>query len=193
MDRKSWGMKIGYARVSTKDQDTAAQEEALKAAGCEKVFKETASGGRWNREELHRMMDQLRARDTVVVWKLDRFSRSLRDLLQLLAQLEGLCVGFQSLTESIDTTSAGGRMMMQIIGAFAEFERNLIRERTSAGIERAKALGKHLGRRSKLTEEQQIEIIRSVRAGEKSQAELARLFRVSPSAICRLLGREQGG
>jgi DNA invertase Pin-like site-specific DNA recombinase len=180
-------MKIGYARVSTKDQDTAAQEEALKAAGCSKVFKETASGGKWERAELHRMIDQLRAGDTVVVWKLDRFSRSLRDLLQLLAQLEGLGVGFQSLTESIDTTSAGGRMMMQIVGAFAEFERNLIRERTSAGIARAKAAGKHLGRPSKLSPEQQAEIIRSLKAGEKSQAELARLFRVSPSAISRLV------
>jgi DNA invertase Pin-like site-specific DNA recombinase len=183
-------MKIGYARVSTKDQDTAAQEESLKAAGCEKVFKETASGGRWNREELHRMMDQLRSGDTVIVWKLDRFSRSLRDLLQLLAQLEGLGVGFQSLTESIDTTSAGGRMMMQIIGAFAEFERNLIRERTSAGIARAKALGKHLGRPSKLSLEQRAEVLRSIKAGEKSQAEWARLFNVAPSAISRLVAKQ---
>ena len=182
-------MKIGYARVSTKDQDTSAQEEALHRAGCSKVFKEIASGGKWERVELHRMMDQLRAGDVVVVWKLDRFSRSLRDLLQLLAHLESLGVGFRSLTEAIDTTSAAGKMLLQIIGSFAEFERNLIRERTSAGIARAKAQGKHLGRRSKLSLEQQEEVRRSLKSGEKSQAELARLFRVAPSAISRLVAK----
>lgn len=182
-------MKIGYARVSTAEQDTFAQEEALKAAGCEKIFHETASGGKWDRPELHRLLDQLRAGDILVVWKLDRLSRSLRDLLTIIDHLSKEDCGFVSLTEAVDTTTAAGRMLLQIIGSFGEFERNIIRERTTAGLARAKAQGKHLGRRSKLSPEQQAEVIRSVRAGEKSQADWARIFNVAPSAICRLVDR----
>jgi DNA invertase Pin-like site-specific DNA recombinase len=176
-------MKIGYARVSTDTQTTKAQEESLQRAGCEKIFTETASGGKWDRPELHRLLDQLRTGDTLVVWKLDRLSRSLKDLLTILERLESLGVGFLSLTESIDTTSAAGRMMMQIVGSFAEFERSMIRERTSAGLARARQEGRVGGRPSKLSPDQQREVLRSLSAGEKTAAELARLFRVSPSAI----------
>jgi DNA invertase Pin-like site-specific DNA recombinase len=183
-------MKIGYARVSTKDQDTTAQEESLKAAGCEKIYHEIASGGKWERKELQRMLDMLRPGDVVIVWKLDRLSRSLRDLLSIIDTFAKLDVGFVSLTESVDTTSAAGRMLLQIIGSFGEFERNLIRERTYAGIARAKALGKHLGRPSKLSLEQRAEVLRSIKAGEKSQAEWARLFNVAPSAISRLVAKQ---
>jgi DNA invertase Pin-like site-specific DNA recombinase len=182
-------MKIGYARVSTDTQTTQQQEDALQRAGCDRIFCETASGGKWERVELHRLLDQLRAGDTLVVWKLDRLSRSLKDLLTILERLQTLGVAFQSLTEAIDTNSAGGRMMMQVVGAFAEFERGMIRERSMAGLARARAAGRHPGRPSKLTEEQKQEILRSLKAGEKSQAELARLFKVAPSAICRLIDR----
>jgi DNA invertase Pin-like site-specific DNA recombinase len=127
-------MNIGYARVSkADDQDTAAQVAALKAAECPRIFEETASGGRWNRPELHRMIDQLRDGDIVIVWKLDRLSRSLKDLLLILEKIEAQGARFRSLTEAIDTTGPAGRMMMQMLGSFAEFERAMVKERTQAG------------------------------------------------------------
>jgi DNA invertase Pin-like site-specific DNA recombinase len=108
-------MLIGYARVSTSEQDTAAQVAALKADGCERIFREKASGGRWDRPELHRLLDQLRKGDVLVVWKLDRLSRSLRDVLVIMERLADAKAGFRSLTEAIDTTTPAGRMMMQHI------------------------------------------------------------------------------
>src|ERR1700728_1841518 len=135
-------MKLGYARVSTNEQDTAAQVTALKSAGCEKIYREKASGGRWDRPELHRLLDQLREDDVLVVWKLDRLSRSLRDVLTIMERLTETKAGFRSLTEAIDTTTPAGRMMMQMVGAFAEFERAILRERTRAGLEIARKDGR---------------------------------------------------
>jgi DNA invertase Pin-like site-specific DNA recombinase len=123
-------MKLRYARVSTNEQDTAAQVSALESAGCEKIFREKASGGRWDRPELIRLLDQLRTGDIVIVSRLDRLSRSLRDLLMIMERIKEAQAGFRSLTEAIDTTTAPGRMMMQMVGAFAEFERAILRERT---------------------------------------------------------------
>jgi len=131
-------MLIGYARVSTQDQDAAAQIAALKTAGCELVFQEKASGGRWDRPELHRLLGQLRKGDVLVVWKLDRLSRALKDVLALMEKVAQAGAGFRSLTEAIDTTSPGGRMMMQIVGTFAEFERAMLRERTRNGLDAAR-------------------------------------------------------
>ena len=123
---------LGYARVSKgDDQSNALQANALRAAGCRRIFEEAASGGRWDRPELHRMLDQLRKDDVVVVWKLDRLSRSLKDVLHIMERIGDAGAGFRSITENIDTTTAAGRMMMQMIGSFAEFERAMIRERTS--------------------------------------------------------------
>src|ERR1700675_4887191 len=130
-------MLIGYARVSTNDQETAAQVAALKAAGCERTYREKASGGRWDRPELHRLLDQLREGDTLVVWKLDRLSRSLKDLLHILEKIDAAGATFRSLTEAIDTSGAAGRMMMQMLGCFAEYERAMVRERTRAGLRTA--------------------------------------------------------
>ena len=144
-------MHIGYARVSTQDQDNAAQLAALKAAGCELMFQEKATGGRWDRPELHRLLGQLRKGDVLVVWKLDRLSRSLKDVLNLMEKIQEAEAGFQSLTEAINTTSPGGRMMMQIVGAFAEFERAMLRERTRVGLQNARKEGRIGGRRPKLT------------------------------------------
>src|SRR6478609_2750918 len=121
-------MLLGYARVSTNEQDTAAQVLALKSAGCEKIYREKASGGRWDRPELHRLLDQLRKRDVLVVWQLDLLSRSLRDVLTIMERLSEAEAGFRSLTEAIDTTTPAGRMMMQMVGAFAELERMMLRE-----------------------------------------------------------------
>src|ERR1700752_1597359 len=151
-------MLIGYARVSTDDQDTAVQVAALKAAGCERIYREKASGGRWDRPELHRLLDHLRKGDVLVVWKLDRLSRSLPDVLTVMEQLSETKAGFRSLTESIDTTTASGRMMMQMVGAFAEFERAMLRERTKAGLDSARREGRIGGRRPKLSRQQQAEI-----------------------------------
>ena len=181
-------MLIGYARVSEEqDQDTALQLRALKEAGAERVFTEHASGGRWDRPELHRMLDQLRPGDVLMVWKLDRLSRSLEDLLHLMELVEGKGAGFRSLTEAIDTTTPAGRMMMQLVGAFAEFERAMIRERTKAGLDQARQEGRIGGRRPKLTPQQKEEIRAAVTSGRKTAAQCARLFKVHPSTITRLL------
>src|ERR1700674_2469760 len=158
-------MQIGYARVSTDDQDTAVQVAALKTAGCERIYREKASGGRWDRPELHRLLDQLRKGDVLVVWKLDRLSRSLRDVLMIMDRLGEVSVGFRSLTEAIDTTTPAGRMMMQMVAAFAEFERAMLRERTKAGLDAARREGRVGGRRLKLTPQQPAEIIRMVSKG----------------------------
>src|ERR1700737_3435697 len=106
-------MLLGYARVSTEEQETAAQGSALKSAGCEKIFREKASGGRWDRPELHRLLDQLRKGDILVVWRLDRLSRSLRDVLMIMERIHEAKAGFRSLTEAIDTHTVSGTMMMQ--------------------------------------------------------------------------------
>lgn len=180
-------MNFGYARVSTDDQATAAQLDALRAAGCERVFEERASGGRWDRPELHRMLDQLRLGDVVIVWKLDRLSRSLKDLLSIMEKVDAAGAGFRSLTEAIDTTTPAGRMMMQMVGVFAEFEREMIRERTRAGLERARKKGRHPGRKPKLSDEQRQEIRDMVRSGKRTEAEAARLFGVHRSTIFRVM------
>jgi len=180
-------MKFGYARVSTQDQDTQTQVSSLKSAGCESVFKETASGGRWDRPELHRLLGQLRVGDVVVVWKLDRLSRSLKDLLMIFERIDSSGAAFVSVTESIDTSTAAGRMMMQMVGSFAEFERAMLRERTKSGLDAARKEGRIGGRRPKLTKRQQEETVSLVTAGKKTSAEAARLFQVHPSTISRLL------
>lgn len=180
-------MLIGYARVSTNEQDTAAQVAALKTAGCELIFREQASGGRWDRPELHRLFGQLRKGDVLVVWKLDRLSRSLRDVLTLMERIQAAKAGFRSLTEAIDTTTPAGRMMMQMVGTFAEFERAMLRERTKAGIDAARKEGRIVGRRPKLKEQQRAEIVKMVSRGKKTAADAARLFGVHPATVSRLL------
>lgn len=185
-------MLIGYARVSKiEGQDAAAQVSALRDAGVEKFFEEQASGGRWDRPQLHRLLDQLRAGDVVVVWKLDRLSRSLSDLLRIMEKIEAAGAGFRSLTEAVDTTTPAGRMMMQMIGSFAEFEREMIRQRTRAGLDRARREGRIGGRRRKLTEQQRKEVIELVSSGRKTAAEAARLFQVHRSTISRTLAAHE--
>jgi len=185
-------MLIGYARVSTNEQDTTAQTSALKTAGCERIFREKATGGRWNRPELHRLLDHLRKGDVLVVWKLDRLSRSLRDVLAIMERIQEEKAGFRSLTEAIDTTTPAGRMMMQMIGSFAEFERAMLRERTRAGLEAARKEGRIGGRRPKLLPQQRAEVVKMVTKGKKTAADAARLFNVHPATISRLLARAGG-
>ena len=179
---------IGYARVSKGDeQSNAAQAAALKKAGCRRVFEEAASGGRWDRPILHDMLRQLREGDVVVVWKLDRLSRSLKDILHIMEKIAEAGAGFRSLTESIDTTTPAGRMMMQMVGSFAEFERAMIRERTSAGLAQARSEGRVGGRRRKLDVKQRREIAESVISGRKSGADMARLYAVSEPTVSRIV------
>jgi DNA invertase Pin-like site-specific DNA recombinase len=181
-------MLLGYARISkADDQDTAAQVDALRAAGCRRVFEEKASGGRWDRPELHRLLDQLREGDIVVVWKLDRLSRSLKDLLHLLERIESAGAGFRSLTEAVDTGGPAGRMMMQMLGAFAEFERAMVRERTQAGLKAARSRGRKGGRRPKLSPEQKAEILEMLASGRRTAAEIGRIFRVHRATIGRVV------
>lgn len=185
---KSQNALLGYARVSKGDQqNNALQAKVLKAAGCKRVFEEAASGGRWDRPELHRMLDQLREGDTVVVWKLDRLSRSLKDVLHIMEKIDAAGAGFRSVTENIDTTTAPGRMMMQMVGSFAEFEREMIRERTYAGIVAARAEGRIGGRRRKLNPAKRREIAQSVISGRKSAAEMARLYDISQPTVSRIV------
>ncbi len=183
-------MLIGYARVSTSDQDTAAQVAALKAADCERNYREKASGGRWDRPELHRLLDQLRKDDVLVVWKLDRLSRSLRDVLTIMERLAEVKAGFRSLTEAVDTTTAAGRMMMHMVSVFAEFERCMLKERTKAGLDAAREEGRIGGRRPKLSPQQQAEIRRMISKGDKTAADAARLFKIHPATVSRLLARQ---
>ncbi|MEO8801795.1 MAG: recombinase family protein [Rudaea sp.] len=144
-------MRVGYARVSTQDQNPELQTDALLAAGCEQVFQEKASGRNRERGELDVCLRMLRKGDVLLVWRLDRLGRSLKDLVEIVHVLQERGIGFQSLSENIDTTSAGGRLIFHLFGALAEFERNLIRERTVAGLAAARARGRRGGRKAKMT------------------------------------------
>ena len=181
------GAVLGYCRVSREDQNLAQQRAALRSAGCTRLFEEKASGGRWDRPQLQRLLDHLRAGDVVVVWKLDRLSRSLKDLLHIMEKIGEAGAGFRSITEQIDTTTPAGRMMMQMVGAFAEFERAMIRERTSAGLAAARAEGRIGGRRKKLDDAKRREIAEAVISGRKTAAQMARIFGISPPTVSRII------
>ena len=177
-------MKIGYARVSTFDQKLDLQLDALKAAGCEKVFQEKASGAKEDRPELTKLLSHVREGDTVVIWRLDRLARSLKHLIQLVNQLESQGVAFSSVSENIDTSTAGGRLIFHIFGALAEFERNLIRERTNAGLKAARERGRVGGRKKGLSSE------------AKQKAMLAEMYykegKMSTTEIAESLGIARG-
>ncbi len=146
-------MKIGYARVSGEDQSLDLQRDALRQAGCERIYEEKESGGKAYRPELLRLMEALRSGDTLVVWRLDRLGRSLKPLIATVEHLESTGVGFQSVTEATDTTTSGGKLVFHIFAALAEFERTLIRERTRAGLKAARARGRQGGRPMTLSDE----------------------------------------
>jgi DNA invertase Pin-like site-specific DNA recombinase len=146
-------MLIGYARVSTQDQNPQLQLDALREAGCERIFEEKASSASRERAQLAEALNYMRPGDTLVVWKLDRMARSLRQLIETVEGLEAQGIGFRSLTEQKDTTTPGGRLIFHIFGALAEFERSIIRERTSAGLASARARGRVGGRPRGLSED----------------------------------------
>jgi DNA invertase Pin-like site-specific DNA recombinase len=178
---------VGYARVSTRDQNPALQREALAAAGCERLFEEAASGAQRDRPQLMAALDYLRPGDTLVVWKLDRLARSLKQLIETVEELERRKIGFRSLTEAIDTTTPGGRLVFQIFGALAEFERGLIRERTRAGLESARLKGRFSGRPVKITDKD-IQAAKALLSNtDLTVAEAARRVGVSPATLYRHL------
>ncbi len=181
-------MKIGYARVSTDDQNPALQLGALKKAGCHTLFKdEGISGATTKRPALLRCLKKLAPGDTLVVWKLDRLARSLRDLITMLDELKQRGVKFRSLTEHVDTNTPTGRAMWQMIGLLAELERSLISERTRAGVKAAKRRGVKFGRKRKLTPQQLDHARKLIEKGEHDRQGIADLFKVSRTTLYRAL------
>jgi DNA invertase Pin-like site-specific DNA recombinase len=179
-------MLVGYGRVSTQDQDAALQEDALRAAGCARLFIEKVSSGKKERPQLAAALDYVRAGDTLVVWRLDRLARSLDQLIRTVTDLEARGIGLKSLTEAIDTSTPGGRLVFHIFGSIAEFERTIIRERSKAGVAAAKARGRVGGRPSKLTDEQAGHT-RNLLAAGSSVSSVARSMGVSRASVHREL------
>jgi len=182
-------VNYGYARVSTDGQSLDAQVRQLRAAGAEKVFRETASGARADRAQLRRALGQLDKGDVLTVMRLDRLARSTRDLLNTLATIAAKGAGFRSLGDTwADTTTAHGRLMLTVLGGLAEFERELIRARTGEGRERAKAKGVRMGRKPKMTDHQKREAVKRRDRDGETLAEIGRSYNVSGWTISRLEG-----
>ena len=177
---------LGYARVSTADQTLDLQSDALNAAGCSRIWTETASGATTARPELDDLLSHLRDGDTLVVWRLDRLGSSLPHLLQTVEDLEARGVGFRSVTEAIDTTAAGGKLIFSIFGAIAAFERDLIKERTAAGLAAAKARGRVGGRPPKMTLKK-IKQAKVMRDNGMTQTEIAEILDVGRTTLYRHL------
>ena len=182
-------MLIGYARVSTDDQNFDVQQDALKGAGCERVFEDRASGAKTERAGLGALMNILRSGDTIVIWRLDRLGRSLKDLIQLVERLESVGVGLRSLQESIDTSSIGGKLVFHLFGALAEFERNLIRERTQAGLSSARARGRMGGRPKRLNSAKEALALRLYRERKHTVDEICQMMGVSKSTLYNYIGQ----
>lgn len=179
-------MKYGYARVSTDDQNPDMQLTALKRAGCKKLFEDRLSGATTKRPALLRCLKTLESGDTLIVWKLDRLGRSLRDLIAMLDDLKQRGIRFQSLTEAIDTETPTGRAMWQMIGVLAELERSMITERTRAGVKAAQRRGVQFGRKPKMTR-QQIDHARQLIEQGDDRQKVADLFKVSRKTLYRVL------
>jgi DNA invertase Pin-like site-specific DNA recombinase len=181
-------MDIGYARVSTGEQTLDLQLDALTTAGCGKIYRETASGAKADRPVLDEVLSYLRRGDTLVVWRLDRLGRSLKHLIEVVAALAERGIGFKSLTEQIDTTTPGGKLIFHVFGALAEFERDLIRERTHAGLAAARARGRLGGRPKKLADPKQLDLARTLYAsGETDIDTICQTLGISRATLYRYL------
>ena len=176
-------MKVGYARVSTHEQNLSLQIDELKKSGCTKIFTDKISGSKSERPGLQEALDYLRVGDSLVVWRLDRLGRSLKHLIEIITRLEEGKIGFSSLQESIDTTTSGGKLIFHIFGALAEFERNLIRERTKAGLAAARARGRK-GGRPKVLDDKKIQLAKKLyKSGENPVFEISEFLGVSKSTL----------
>jgi DNA invertase Pin-like site-specific DNA recombinase len=180
-------MLIGYARVSTRDQKPHLQLDALREAGCERVFEETASGAKRDRTELKAALEFMRGGDSLVVWKLDRLARSTRQLLETVEALELRGIGLKILTQNMDTTSAGGRLIFTVFSAIAEFEREIIRERTRAGLDAARTRGRKGGRPRALSDKDLKQARALLADPEITVEDVARRLGVGPSTLYRYL------
>lgn len=180
-------MIVGYARVSTQDQSLDLQSDALRTAGCEEIFSEKITGKQRERPELQNCLRMLRKGDVLVVWKLDRLARSLKDLVELITELEAKQVGFRSITEAIDTTTAGGKLVFHIFGTLAEFEHNLIRERTLAGLAAARARGRKGGRKPSMSQSDIQKAAAMLLDPQITKTEVARHFGVSRVTLNKAL------
>ena len=181
------GLKLGYARVSTLDQNLALQQDALKEAGCEKIYIEQMSGAIRERPALAEALEYARSGDTLIVWKLDRLARSMKQLIETIESLRLRGIGFRSLTEAIDTTTPQGVLVFHMFSALAEFERALIRERTRAGLKAAKRMGRIGGRPAKLTEDD-LDVARTLLANpDITVADVADRIGVSPATLYRYI------
>jgi DNA invertase Pin-like site-specific DNA recombinase len=185
-------MRIGYARVSTHEQNLDLQRDALKRAGCGKIIEDTASGGKAQRDGLERVRELLRKGDVLVVWRLDRLGRSLRHLIELMNELEGQGIGFQSVTENIDTTTPGGKLVFHIFGALAEFERNLIKERTKAGLEAARARGRKGGRRHRLDDRKRALVVELYRHKQLKVQEICDMHNITKPTLYAYVREAEG-
>ena len=184
-------MLIGYGRVSTDDQNLDLQRDALEKAGCEKIFTDQLSGVTTNRHGLKAMLEVARAGDTLVVWRLDRLGRSLKHLIQLVEVLEKHGIGLRSLQENIDTTTSGGRLIFHLFGALAEFERNLIRERTQAGLSAARARGRQGGRPKLLDSKKRELVLRLHTERQHSISDICRMMGISKSSLYNYLAKQE--
>ena len=180
-------MKYGYARISTVDQNADMQKKALEQAGCDPIFTDKLSGATTKRPQLTRCLNKLKEGDTLIVWKLDRLARSLRDLIAIIEDLQQRGVHFRSLTEEINTGTPGGKLTFHIFAALAEFERGLIIERTREGMKAARARGVRTGPPPKLTPQQKAHARKLIDAGEHSREQIADLLKVSRSTLYRAL------
>jgi len=185
------GNLVGYARVSSLDQNLDLQRDALQAAGCIRVFEDKVSGAKTERPGLFGALDFLRSGDTLVVWRLDRLGRSLPHLIATVEDLVARGIGFQSLQEAIDTTTSGGRLVFQIFGALAEFERNLIRERTHAGLAAARLRGRHGGHPPKLSPKQRELLYQLYDERSRSVPDICHIVGISRSGLYGYLRRRQ--
>ncbi|MCA9893121.1 MAG: recombinase family protein [Anaerolineae bacterium] len=185
-------MLVGYSRVSTQDQNPELQLDALNAAGCEKIFTEKMSGAKRDRPELIAALEYVRAGDTLVVWKMDRLARSLKQLIETIEDLEKREIGFRSLTEAIDTTTSSGKLVFHIFGALAEFERSIIRERTMAGLASARARGRLDGKPKRLSEED-LNVAKAMLSDSNiTVAQVAQRLGVAASTLYRYLPGGRG-
>ena len=184
-------MFIGYARVSTDEQNLDLQRDALQKAGCEQIYTDRVSGTKAERKGLTEALSHLRKGDTLVVWRLDRLGRSLRHLIDTVTDLQERGIGFKSLQESIDTTTSGGKLVFHIFGALAEFEREIIRERTKAGLTAARARGKSGGRPKALTEKQ-VQMLRQLAADkDRSVEEICQTLGIGRTTYYRYVNADQ--
>ena len=184
-------MKIGYCRVSTHDQHLAMQQDSLKSTGCSEIFSDIASGAKTDRPGLDEALAYLREGDTLVVWKLDRLGRSIQHLIQTIQALSNRGIGFKSLQENIDTTTSGGKLIFHIFGALAEFERDLIRDRTKAGLKAARARGRLGGRPPALDKRQMDRLYELYDEGKSTITEICRIFGISKSSFYNYLNRRK--